>query len=227
MALIPKVLVVSNLPGHTPIWDANIPQRLNIVLKQPDKAIRHWAEILPDLVIVECEAEAPAIELITKFRDEASIPVLMLSSICSDKFILNAYQAGVDEYILKPIQPALLQAKIKAWLRRSGNVSVGLLGPLSFGNGKLIPEERSIQFADRVPVHLTALELRLLHCLIGRRGYTVTTEELCQRIWGESGGDAVSLKNVVYRLRRKIEVDPANPQYLLTVPGVGYQFRSA
>jgi len=228
VATISKVLVVSDLPIATSLWGRSITQPFNFVLElNPDRGIPRYTELLPDLVILELDCESLAIELVMKFRDEITIPVLMLSSICSYKFILDVYQAGVDEYILKPIQPELLLVKIKAWLRRSRVIPNGLLDSISFDNGKLMPAERSIQLEDREPVHLTGLELRLLYCLIGRRGYTVMSEELCQRIWGEGGGDVMKLKNVVYRLRRKIEADPAHPQRLLTVTGVGYQFKAS
>ena len=228
MASISKVLVVSDLPVATSLWGRSNTLPLNFVLElNPDQGVRRYTELIPDLVILELDCEPLAIELVMKFRDEITIPVLMLSSICSYKFILDVYQAGVDEYILKPIQPELLLAKIKAWLRRSRVIPNGLLDSISFDNGKLMPAERSILLENREPVHLTSLELRLLYCLIRRRGYTVTSEELCQRIWGEGGGDAMKLKNVVYRLRRKIEADPAHPQFLLTVTGVGYQCKAS
>jgi len=228
VASISKVLVVSDLPIATSLWGRSNTLPFNFVLElNPDQGVRRYTELLPDLIILELGCEPLAIELVMKFRDETTTPVLMLSSICSNKFILDAYQAGVDEYILKPIQPEILLAKIKAWLRRSQVIPQGLLDSISFNNGKLMPAERSILIEDWEPVHLTSLELRLLYCLIGRRGYTVTSEELCLRIWGKSGGDVVRLKNVVYRLRRKIEADPANPRYLLTVTGVGYQFKSS
>jgi len=228
MAFIPKILVVSYLQGTSPLWGSNLTQRLNIILEtNPARAIQRWAEILPDLVVFDIDSETLAIELITKLRDESVIPVILLSSTRSDKFMLEVYQAGVDECILKPIHPSLFHAKLKAWLRRSWSVSVSMLDSLKIGNVKLIPSERNILFVNRDPVHLTNLELRLLYYLMARPGYVVTAEELCQRIWGESGeGDVIRLKNVVYRLRRKIEADPANPHYLLTVVGVGYQFEA-
>jgi two-component system KDP operon response regulator KdpE len=73
------------------------------------------------------------------------------------------------------------------------------------------------------PVHLTNLEIRLLYYLVGSADTTVTTEELYQRVCGYSGElDTAKLKNVVYRLRRKFEADPANPMIIQTVSGVGY-----
>jgi len=71
------------------------------------------------MLILELDSEPLALELVMKFRDETTIPILILSPICSDKFILDMYQAGIDEYILAPIYAELLLAKIRAWLRRS------------------------------------------------------------------------------------------------------------
>lgn len=227
MASLPRILVISGLQTASPLWGSSFTQRLSVFLEaNPVMAIQRWAEILPDMVVLETDSESLAINLIAQLRHEAIIPILLVSSICSDKFILEVYQAGVDEYIDKLIHPALFHAKLKAWLRHSWNIPNSMLNSLKIKNVELIPSERNILFTDRDPVHLTNLELRLLYFLLGRPGRVVTTEELCQRIWGESGeGNIIRLKNIVYRLRRKIEVDPAHPDYLLTVAGVGYQFK--
>jgi DNA-binding response OmpR family regulator len=88
----------------------------------------------------------------------------------------------------------------------------------------LVPTNRTVVLDAKDPIHLTNLELRLLYYLMGRPGRTLTTTELCQRVWSHHRiGDAATLKNLVYRLRRKIEVDPANPHYIHTVAGVGYR----
>jgi DNA-binding response OmpR family regulator len=139
--------------------------------------------------------------------------------------LLKAYEAGFDECVLKPIHPLLFEAKLKAWLRRSSNVPVEIMAALRVDDLQLIPSDRAVIFDDHDPVHLTNLELRLLYYLMGRPGRTLRTEELCERVWSHhSIGDARTLKNLVYRLRRKIEADPAHPHYLHTVAGVGYRF---
>ena len=227
MASIPKILVVSNLQTTSPLWAVNLTQpRLNIILEtHPANTIQRWAEILPDMVVFDLDPESLAIELITKLREEAVLPILLLTSLPSDQFMLEAYQAGVDECILKPIHPLLFHAKLKAWLRRSWSVPVDMLDSLRVGRFHLVPSNRALVLDNSGPIHLTNLELLLLYYLMGRPGHTVTTEELCQRVWGHSAeGNVATLKNVVYRLRRKIEADPAHPHYVQTVAGVGYQF---
>lgn len=227
MALIPKVLVVSDRHRTSPLWGFDITQRLNIILETNlASVVQRWAKILPEIIVFEIDSEILAIELIKRLRQETICPILLVSTICSDKFMLEVYQAGVDEYILKPIHPPLFHAKLMAWLRHSWSVPGYMLLPVNINDVRLIPQHRCILLANQNPVYLTNLELRLLYCLMSRPGFVIKTEELYQRIWGESGkGNEIRLKNVVYRLRRKIEADPAHPRYLLTVTGVGYQFK--
>ncbi len=98
------------------------------------------------------------------------------------------------------------------------------LNPLKVGTLQLFPSERMVFLANGGAARLTNLELRLLYYLMSRPGQTVTTEDLNQRVWGYADeADNTMLKNVVYRLRRKIESDPANPLIIQTVTGVGYK----
>jgi DNA-binding response OmpR family regulator len=91
------------------------------VILETDRArvIQRWSETLPDMVVFDIDSEWVAIELITKLRDEAVLPIRLLTSIRSDQFMLEVYEAGVDECVLKQIHPSLFHAKIRAWLRRA------------------------------------------------------------------------------------------------------------
>lgn len=227
MASIPKILIVSNLQITSPLWAfSTTQQRWDITLEShPNKAAQRWAEVLPDLIVCDIDSESLSLDVIINLREEAILPILLLTSSRSDKFLLKAYESGVDECILKPVEPLLFEAKIKAWLRRASNVPVDVLEAIRVDDLQLVPSERAVILDDRDPIHLTNLELRLLYYLMGRPGRTLTTKELCERVWSHhSIGDPTTLKNLVYRLRRKIEVDPAKPQYLHTVAGVGYRF---
>jgi DNA-binding response OmpR family regulator len=227
MSLIPKILIVSDLQTTSPLWAFNMTQsRWEITLEpNPARVRQRWAEVLPDLIVCDIDSEPVSIRLIMELREEAVLPILLLTSNHSDKFILKVYEAGVDECVLKPIDPILFEAKIKAWLRRSATVPMDVLEALTVDDLQLIPSDRVVVLDKTVPIHLTNLELRLLYYLMGRPGRTLTTEELCQHVWSyHSAGDPITLKNLVYRLRRKIEVDPAHPRYVHTVSGVGYRF---
>ena len=226
MPFVPKILVVSNIQTTSPLWAfSSSNQHWVITLEsEPARLIESWADELPDLIVCDILPDSLGIGLIAELREEAVLPILMLTSNHADTVMLEAYEAGADECILKPIHPLVFEAKLKAWLRHTSNVPVEVLNTLRVNDLQLIPSDRTVILDDREPIHLTTLELRLLYYLMGRPGRTLTVDELCQHVWRQNQGDAATLKNLVYRLRRKIETDPAHPNLVYTVAGVGYQF---
>jgi two-component system response regulator MtrA len=179
-------------------------------------------------VILDINApQEKILDIIRSLREESTVPILLLTPPRSDEYVLDAYAAGMDECILKPISPSVFHAKVKAWLRRSNTIPTEILDPLRVGDVQLTPSERTVAINGRQSIRLTNLEMRLLYALMNRPSRTVTDEELVERIWGYDGeADNIALKNVVYRLRRKIEEDPASPSIILTSPGAGYKFAS-
>jgi DNA-binding response OmpR family regulator len=228
MALNPKILFISN--GQTTVpWALQFLKRyLQVVLEsRPAQAFQRWIDEAPDMILVDIEpVELLTLNVVEQLREQAVIPILLLGSNPTDKFILEAYEAGADEYILKPIQPTVLHAKINAWLRRTWSIPVGMLDALKIGDIHFIPAERTLLLEGQPPIRMTNLELRLMYYLMSHAGRTITAEELCQRVWGtDREVNKTTLKNVVYRLRLKLEPDPAHPHYIRTVPGVGYQLK--
>ena len=223
----PKVLIVSNQQTTGPLWVFSLQQQqLNVALEAfPANTLARWEKEIPDLIILDVNLpEDATLDLIRDLRAETLIPILLLTPARSEEYVLEAYKAGVDDCMLKPVSPSLFQAKIKVWLRRSGSISIDVLNPLSVGTLQLFPSERIVLLKNGGAVHLTNLELRLLYYLMNRPGQIVTIEELNQRVWGYTAeADNTMLKNVVYRLRRKIESDPANPLIIQTVVGTGYR----
>jgi DNA-binding response OmpR family regulator len=226
MALSPKILFIANGQGTVPGALQFIRKYLQVVLEsQPARAVQRWIDEAPDLIVIDIEpVELLALSVVTQLREQAVIPILLLSSIQTVKIMLEAYEAGVDEYIAKPIEPSLLHAKVKAWLRRTWSIPVGMLDALKVGDIRFIPAERTLLLEGQPPIRMTNLELRLMYYLMSHAGRTITAEELCQRVWGSDRDvNKSTLKNVVYRLRLKLEPDPTNPHYIRTVGG-GYQF---
>lgn len=223
----PKVLVVSNQQATGPLWVFSLQQqKLNVMLEsEPGQALQRCEAESPDLIILDIQQpEAETLELIRGLRAELLTPILLLTPVHSEEYVIKAYKAGVDDCMSKPVSPSLFQAKVKVWLRRLGGLSADNLNPLKVGTLQLFPSERLVMLKNGGVVQLTNLELRLLYYLMNRPGQIVTTEELNQRVWGYTAeADNTMLKNVVYRLRKKIEVDPANPLLVQTVVGVGYK----
>ena len=221
-----KILIVSCVQDAASLWSTFPRSHWDISLESRLTNItQRLSEITPDMLVIEIETpDFEILEHIRNIRREAVIPILLMTSISTDEFLMEAYEAGVDDCILEPIHPDLLHAKFKAWLRHSRSMPVGLLEPLFAGAIRLVPTARAVIIENGEPIHLTNLEFRLLYFLLSRRNHIMTTEDLCQRVWFDrGGGDALALKNVVYRLRRKIEADPRVPRYLRTVAGVGYE----
>lgn len=223
----PKVLIISNRLTTGPLWVFSLQQqKLNVVLEpNPSNALPRWEKEIPDLIVLDLNLPRVSIlELIKSLRAEMLIPFLLLASAWSEEDVLEAYEAGIDDYLARPVSPSLLQAKLKVWLRRSASVSLDVLNQIKVGTLQLFPSEKTILLEKGGAVRLTNLELRLLYYLMNRPGQIVTIGELNQKVWGYNGeADNTMLKNVVYRLRRKIETDPANPLIIQTVAGIGYR----
>jgi DNA-binding response OmpR family regulator len=221
------VLIVSNQQTTGPLWVFSLQQQqLNVALEAvPANTLARCETESPDLIIMDINLpEAQTLELIRSLRAEMLTPILLLTPARTEEFVLEAYKAGVDDCIPKPVSPSLFQAKVKVWLRRFGSISADTLNPLKVGTLQVFPAEKMVFLKTGGAVHLTNLELRLLYYLMKRPGQIVTIEELNQKVWGYTAeADNTMLKNVVYRLRRKVESDPANPLIIQTVSGVGYR----
>jgi DNA-binding response OmpR family regulator len=227
--LVPKILLISDPETARPFWTSQREQqRWQVVVEHElSRVLERWVEEAPDMIVIDLPTvDAAGLDVIRELREQAVIPIVVLTSQSTEKVMLQAYQAGVDDYIVTPMDPEIVQLKLKAWLRGSRTFPVEMLDSLQVGEVRFLPSERSIIFDGEHSVRLTNLELRLMYYLISHAGRTVTADELCQRVWGATGeGKKTTLKNVVYRLRLKIEEDPARPQYIRTVSGVGYRFK--
>ena len=223
----PKVLIVSNQQTTGPLWVFSLQQqKLNVALEAvPANTLARCETESPDLIILDINLpEAQTLDLIRSLRAEMLTPIVLLTPSRTEEHVLEAYKAGVDDCMLKPVSPSLFQAKIKVWLMRAGSMSADVLHPLKVGTLQLFPSEKMVLLKNGGAIRLTNLELRLLYYLMNRPGQIVTIEELNQRVWGYNAeADNTMLKNVVYRLRRKIEKDPANPLVIQTVVGKGYK----
>ena len=180
-----------------------------------------------DLVIINYYLDLDeALAFARQFRTEIVNPIILFISTQDENFQIEAYEAGIDECILKPISHRLFAAKIAAWLRRSWSIPTEALDHLQAEELRLDPNQRQIIIDEGTVIKLTNLEFRVLHLLMSHRGQVLDSNIIVNRVWGHTGnGDSVLLKNVIYRLRRKIEADPSHPRYLQTLAGEGYTFR--
>ena len=226
-----KVLLVSDDPESAQIWAFALRQ-IGLeasAVGSADEALHYWANSTFDLTIIDvCSQRLDGIELCRRLKAEAMVPspILLFTNSGAEPDIIQAYKVGLDEYIAKPVGPAVFLAKVMAWLRRSWIAQVESLDSLQVGDIHLDTTRRNIVKPDGSVAKLTNLEFRVLHLLMSHPGQVLENDVTLDRVWGFVGaGNSALLKNVVYRLRRKIEVAPSQPRYLHTVAGEGYVFR--
>ena len=225
---IAKIFVVCDQKDTAPVWGYILRhQGLTVILETSlDKAVDRWNFEMPDLVVIDVHVpHEDRMDLYKRFRAVSVAPILLFLPAYHEREILEAYEAGADEVVIKPISPAIFLAKIMAWMRRSWTVSTAELSQVKAGRHRLDPARRCLVNPQGFEIRLTNLEFRLLHLLMSRPGHTFSADDIIQAIWGGyDSGDQVLLKNVVYRLRRKLEADPSHPLFLQTGPG-GYRFQ--
>jgi DNA-binding response OmpR family regulator len=222
------ILVISDDLDVAKIWAFSLEQSgLKVSLaKMEEQSLQSLGTILPDLVVVDSHAwRGEDIKFCGQLRTETVTPLLLFTSQNDEYYLLEAYQAGIDEVVAQPVSPRLFMAKIRSWLRHTQSMPSSVLDELQVGDFRLNEEHRLLHMPDGHSVHLTYLETRLLYLLMGHPDCTQETLQLVKRIWGHyAEGDSALLKNLVYRLRHKIELDPSHPSLLITEGSHGYRF---
>jgi two-component system KDP operon response regulator KdpE len=154
----------------------------------------------------------------------ADLPILMLTAMDGEDDKVLALDAGADDYITKPFRLRELTARLRSAVRRRNAPDPNKDGTLRCGLLELDPVKYRVQKAGR-PIHLTPKEFEMLQFLMSHPGELITREKLFRSVWGtEHGEEFVYIRIIVSQLRKKIEDDPLQPQYILTVPRLGYKF---
>ncbi len=189
-----------------------------------ERALRLWPERPADLVLLALPTADPLTDA-RRLRSETVVPLVMLVNPIDEQTHYELLEAGSDLVVSRPYSARLLIAQIRALLRRVGGVSASNLLPLSLADLTLDPASRTAQVAGQPERRLTHLEFRLLYTLMIHRDQVLPTESIVDQVWGYSGeGGKDLVRGLIHRLRTKIEPDPGNPRYILTVSGLGYTF---
>jgi len=157
-------------------------------------------------------------------RAVARLPILMLTVMSSEDDKVLALDAGADDYITKPFQIRELTARLRSAVRRRSAQDANGDAPIRHGQLELDPVKYRVMKNGR-SIHLTPKEFEMLHYLMMHPGEPIPHARLLKSVWGPTYGNELEyLRTFVRQLRKKIEDDPANPQYLLTDAYVGYRF---
>ena len=180
-----------------------------------------------DLIILDLMMpKIDGLQACMRIREFSSVPIIMLTARSEDTDKLIGFEYGADDYITKPFNILEVKARVRALLRRAGLAKPkGGDDRLTAGHISLDPETRSA-YKDGESVDLTAKEFDLMELLLRNPGRVYSRENLLNVVWGyEYLGDYRTVDVHVRRLREKLELDPANPEYILTKWGVGYYLK--
>jgi DNA-binding response OmpR family regulator len=183
-------------------------------------ALEQFSKERPDLIVLDWGLpRMDGLEVCTRIRTESDVPIIMLTVRDTDDNVIAALEAGADEYIIKPFSPRQLIARVRALLRRAVKEPQEILqaGPLSFD-----AERRELRFGGATPIRLTHLETRLLRALMQNPDRVLNNDSLILRVWGPEGATNEMLKQLVYRLRNKLETEAGAPSLIETISNAGY-----
>jgi DNA-binding response OmpR family regulator len=180
-----KIFVVCDQNDTAPVWGYILQQQgLTVILETSlENAVDRWTTEIPDVVVIDVDIPHNSrMELYNRFRAVSVAPILFFLPAYPETEIIEAYTAGVDEVVIKPISPAIFLAKIMAWKRRSWTVPTAELNQVKAGKHKLNPIRRCLINPEGVEIKLTTLEFRLLHLLMSRPGHVFSAEDTIQAI---------------------------------------------
>lgn len=194
-------------------------------------AMLRWREDQPGLMMLDVNLPGtPELKdgfaICRRIRQESDLPIIMLTVRGEEDDILNGLGAGADDYILKPFSPRQLVARIEAVLRRTNAREKVRPTTLAVQGLELNPKLREVRLANGKIAALTSLESRLLEALMINQGQVLTMDDLISDIWGAGGGSSEMLRQLVRRLRAKVEPDSSHPLYIHNIPGVGYTLKT-
>jgi two-component system KDP operon response regulator KdpE len=187
-------------------------------------ALRRIAEQPPDLIVLDLGLpDLEGTEVCRRVRAQSKVPIVVLSARGEETDKVNALDLGADDYVAKPFGPEELLARIRVALRRVMSEESGETGHLRVGDLTIDYDRHRVLRAER-EIRLTPKEFELLSLLARNHDRVLTHRTILKAIWGGNATEQPEhLWTLVAQLRKKIELDPANPRYLLSEPWVGYR----
>lgn len=225
-----KVLILSDDGDAARVWSYALGRH---GIEPVTREINHKLDLHADLgcfdliMIDHYRAETDVFPLCRQIRANAVCPLLLFTYETDERYHLRAYDLGIEECVAKPVGIPLLMAKVMAWLNRA-TLQKTATQELYVSDLRIDPERRLLTTAEDKTIKLSNLECRLLFILMANRDRVLESTLLVDHVWfGYADMDARLIKNLIYRLRRKIERDPQQPKYIHTVAGLGYMFKAS
>jgi two-component system, OmpR family, response regulator RpaB len=230
-----KILVVDDEASIRRILETRLKMVGYEVLTASDgeEALDAFSKFNPDLVILD--VMMPKLDgygVTREIRKTSETPIIILTALGDVSERITGLELGADDYVIKPFSPKELEARVKAVLRRTNQreiVGVGKVTKniITTGNLRIDTSRRQV-FRKNERIRLTGMEFSLLELLVSNSGQAFSRNEILQYVWSYPPDHRIDTRVVdvhISRLRSKLEVDPANPELILTARGVGYMFQ--
>ena len=191
------------------------------------EALERFERMNPDLIVLDLMLpDISGEEICRILRKKSRAPIIMLTAKVEEEDFLRGLNIGADDYVTKPFSPRQLVARVEAVLRRAGHAPIPLSSLISFNNDELVVNSLKHEVKrNGKSVNLTPSEYKLLLTLVKYPDKTFTREELIAICLGDDfDGYDRTIDTHIKNIRQKIEPDPKNPKYILTVHGIGYRF---
>lgn len=230
-----KVLVVDDEASIRRILDTRLSMIGYIVITACDgeEALSLFKKEDPNLVILD--VMMPKLDgygVCQEIRKNSDVPIIMLTALGDVADRITGLELGADDYVIKPFSPKELEARIRSVLRRTEKVQLSTTtnnnsGVVQFNFLKIDFNRRQVYKSDE-RIRLTGMEFSLLELLVSKSGQAFSRAEILQEVWGYTPERHVDTRVVdvhISRLRAKLEMDPSNPDLILTARGTGYLFQ--
>ena len=221
------ILVVDDEPQIRRVMRTTLTSHGYTILeaKNGDEALDSIRTQRPDLILLDVNMPGPSgLDICREIRRTSDVPIIMLTVRNSEHDKVQALDAGADDYVVKPFGAEELMARIRAALRRA--TAAESVEPFVSSDLSIDFEKRAVTAKGKL-VRLTPKEFDLLRQLVANAGKALPHRRLLQAVWGPDYGDETEyLRVFINQLRKKIEIDPANPRYIHTEPWIGYRFEA-
>ena len=204
-----------------------------ITASDGEEALEAFSKHNPDLIILD--VMMPKLDgygVTREIRRNSDVPIIILTALGDVSERITGLELGADDYVIKPFSPKALEARVKAVLRRTQQREVSTTSKvtkniITTGNIKIDTIRRQV-FRKNERIRLTGMEFSLLELLVNNSGQPFSRNEILQHVWSYPADHRIDTRVVdvhISRLRSKLEVDPANPELILTARGMGYMFQ--
>ena len=223
-----RILVVDDEPKY--VWTTQVVLEAKgyevLAARDGQTAVKLAASEEPDLIILDIKMPGmDGYEVCWRIREFSTAPIIMLTALAEDANKVKGLDVGADDYVTKPFSADELLARVRSILRRVEFSEPEVhRPPFQSGDLRVDFDRQRVYVSDR-EVRLTSKEYGLLCELVEHAGQVLIPDYLLEKVWGMGHeGENLLLRQVIHRLRRKIERDPSAPQYIQTRIGMGYVF---